>query len=105
MFAPIGPRWMMHLPLQGEVGEPKKGETGGGPFVRGRRPPPRPPPFRGREKRNSPAEPFRLARQLHSLDLIELDRALGHQVVDVAIGRASDLRAIDVDLHRAAMVL
>src|SRR6516162_3014762 len=54
---------------------------------------------------DSPAEPFRLARQLDSLDLIELDRALGHQVVNVAIGRAGDLRAIDVDLHRAAMVL
>src|SRR6516162_10818587 len=47
-----------------------------------------PPPFWGRGKRNSPAEPFRLARQLDGLDLIELDRALRHQVVDVAIGRA-----------------
>src|SRR6516225_822668 len=54
---------------------------------------------------DSPAEPFRLARQLDGLDLIELDRALRHQVVDVAIGRAGDLRAIDVDLHRTAMIL
>src|SRR5689334_18057306 len=53
----------------------------------------------------SPAEPFRLARQLDRLDLLELDRALGHQIVDVAVGRARDLRAIEVDLHGTAMVL
>src|SRR5579871_5802420 len=53
----------------------------------------------------SPAEPFRLARQLDGLHLLELDRALGHQVIEVAVGRASDAGAIEVDLHGAAMVL
>src|ERR1700704_185369 len=53
----------------------------------------------------SPAKPFRLARQFDGLDLVELDRALGHHVVDVAIGRARDLGAIQIDLHRRAMIL
>src|SRR5579871_1184026 len=53
----------------------------------------------------SPPEPFRLARQLDGLHLLELDRALGHQVIEVAVGRASDAGAIEVDLHGAAMVL
>src|SRR6185437_1694686 len=53
----------------------------------------------------SPPEPFRLARQLDGLDFLELDRALGHQIVDVAVGRARNLRAVEIDLHRAAMVL
>src|SRR4051812_31278436 len=53
----------------------------------------------------SPAQQFRLARQLDRLDLLELDRALGHEVVEVAVGRARDLGAIEVDFQRAAMVL
>jgi len=35
-----------------------------------------------------PSKPFRLARQVDGPDLFELDGALGHQIVDVAIGRA-----------------
>src|SRR5690242_11579599 len=38
-----------------------------------------------RLQKNSPAEPFRLARQLDRLDLLQLDRALRHQVVEVAV--------------------
>src|SRR5712664_3764864 len=53
----------------------------------------------------SPPKPFRLARQLDGLDLLELDGALGHEIVDIAIGRAGDFRAIEIDLERAAMVL
>src|SRR6266700_387035 len=53
----------------------------------------------------SPPQQFRLARQLDGLDLLELDRALGHEVVEVAVGRTCDLGAIEVDLQRAAMVL
>src|ERR1700722_17768623 len=53
----------------------------------------------------SPPEPFRLARQFDGLDLLELDGALGHQIVQIAVGGAGDFRAIEVDLHRAAMVL
>src|SRR5438876_10596463 len=52
-----------------------------------------------------PPEPFRLARQLDGLDLLELDSALGHEVIEIAIGRAGDFRAIEIDLERAAMVL
>src|SRR5438105_14409765 len=54
---------------------------------------------------NSPAQPFRLARQLDGLDLLELDGALAHEVVELAVGRARDLHAIEIDLERAAMVL
>src|SRR5258708_39383388 len=53
----------------------------------------------------SPPKPFRLARQLDGLDLLELDGALGHEVVDIAVGRTGDLRAVDIDLERAAMIL
>src|ERR1700754_3068737 len=52
-----------------------------------------------------PAQPFSLARQLDGLHLLELDGALGHQVVEVAVGRAGNLRAIEIDLERAAMIL
>src|SRR5260370_6583329 len=41
-----------------------------------------------------PPKPFRLARQLDGLDLLELDDSLGHEIVDIAIGRAGDLPAI-----------
>src|SRR5437667_11331964 len=53
----------------------------------------------------SPPKPFRLARQFDGLDLLELDGALGHEVIEIAIGRAGDFRAIEIDLERAAMVL
>src|SRR5260221_13810750 len=53
----------------------------------------------------SPPKPFRLARQLDGLDLLELDAALGHEIVDIAVGRTGDFRAIEIDLERAAMVL
>src|SRR6202790_5765833 len=53
----------------------------------------------------SPPEPFRLARQFDGLDFFKLDCALRHHIVDIAIGGPSDLRAIEVDLERAAMVL
>src|SRR5437660_5188131 len=52
------------------------------------------PRFRGgrrswvRRAPGSPPQQFRLARQLHGLDLLELDRALGHEIVEIAIGRA-----------------
>src|SRR6266404_2086377 len=61
----------------------------------------------GRRRRptTSPTQPFRLARQFDGLDLLELDRALTHQVVEVGIGRSGDFRAIEIDLERAAMVL
>src|ERR1700753_490439 len=36
---------------------------------------------------NVPPKPFRLARQVDGLDLLQLDGALFHQVVDVAVGR------------------
>src|SRR3954468_3242743 len=66
-------------------------------------------PARGRDFMSAafslPAEPFRLARQFDRLDLLELDGALADQVVEVAIGRARDLRAVEIDLERAAMVL
>src|SRR5664279_2381004 len=52
-----------------------------------------------------PAKPFRLARQFDGLDLLELDGALLDQIVEIAIGRTGDFRAIEVDLERAAMVL
>src|ERR1700736_3368536 len=52
-----------------------------------------------------PPKPFRLARQIDGLDLFELDGALLDQVVDVAVGRAGDFRAIEVDLECAAMIL
>src|SRR5258708_7615973 len=52
-----------------------------------------------------PAKPFRLTRQFDGLDLLELDRTLADQIVEIAIGRAGYLRAIEVDLERAAMVL
>src|SRR5712671_6153245 len=52
----------------------------------------------------SPPKPFRLARQLDGLHLLELDGALAHEVIEIAIGRAGDFRAIDIDLERAAMV-
>src|SRR6266478_6080399 len=51
-----------------------------------------------------PPKPFRLARQIDGLDLLELDGALGHEIVEIAVGRTGDFRAIDVDLERAAMV-
>src|ERR1700733_16112714 len=54
---------------------------------------------------NLPPQPFRLARQLDGLDLLELDRALLDEVVQVAVGRAGYLGAIEIDLERAAMVL
>src|SRR6202158_5802568 len=50
-------------------------------------------------------EPFRLARQFDGLDLLELDGALGHEIIEIALGRAGDFRTIEVDLERAAMVL
>src|SRR5690349_7837587 len=53
----------------------------------------------------SPPKPFRLARQFDRLDLLELDGALGDQVVEVAVGRARNLGAVEIDLERAAMVL
>src|ERR1700730_9837598 len=53
----------------------------------------------------SPPKPFRLARQFHGLDLLELDGALLDQVVEIAVGRTRDFRAVEVDLERAAMVL
>src|ERR1700736_5423137 len=34
-----------------------------------------------------PPKPFRLARQFDGLDLLELDGALGHQIVEVAVRR------------------
>src|SRR6476661_4757963 len=52
----------------------------------------------------SPPEPFRLARQVDGLDLLELDGAFGHEIVEVAIGGTSDFRAIEIDLEGAAMV-
>src|SRR5712671_5107294 len=52
----------------------------------------------------SPPKPFRLARQLDGLHLLELDGALGHEIVEIAVGRTGDLRAVDIDLERAAMV-
>src|ERR1700719_3891643 len=52
----------------------------------------------------SPPKPFRLARQLDGLDLLELDGALGHEVIEIAVGRAGDFRAVDIDLESAAMV-
>src|SRR6266404_3940677 len=52
-----------------------------------------------------PPKPFRLARQFDGLDLLELDGALGHEIVEIAVGRTGDLRAIEIDLERAAMVL
>src|SRR3954454_7381512 len=54
---------------------------------------------------NLPPEPFRLARQFNRLDLLEFDSAFGHEVVEIAVGRARYLRAIEIDLHRAAMIL
>src|SRR5215469_2990746 len=62
-------------------------------------------PTRGREKKESPPKPFLLARQFDGLDLLELDGALGHQIADVAVGRACDLHAVEIDLERAAVVL
>src|SRR5216683_4596738 len=53
----------------------------------------------------SPPKPFRLARQFDGLDLLELDGALGHEIVEVAVGWPCDFRAIKIDLQRAAMVL
>src|SRR5579872_3671631 len=53
----------------------------------------------------SPAKPFRLPRQLDGLDLVELDGAFCHQIVDVAVGRTRDLHAVEIDLERAAVVL
>src|SRR5690349_16868094 len=58
-----------------------------------------------RQTLNSPAQPFRLARQVDGLDLLELDGALAHEVVEITVGGARDLHAIQVDLQRAAMVL
>src|SRR6266478_5506233 len=52
-----------------------------------------------------PPKPFRLARQFDGLDLLELDGALGHEIVEIAVGRTGDFRTIEVDLERAAMVL
>src|SRR5207342_3066433 len=37
--------------------------------------------------------------------LIELDGALAHEVVEIAVGRARYLHAVEIDLERAAMVL
>src|SRR5262245_19207254 len=53
----------------------------------------------------SPPQPLRLARQLDGLDLLQLDGALAHEVVEIAVGGARDLHAIEVDLQRAAMIL
>src|ERR1700676_4155202 len=53
----------------------------------------------------SPPEPFRLARQFDRLDLLELDGALGHEIVEIAVGGAGDFRTIEIDLERAAMIL
>src|ERR1700676_4008121 len=65
------------------------------------------PAFAGRRagRAISPSKAFRLARQLDGLDLLELDGALGHKIVEIAIGRARDFRTIEIDLERAAMVL
>src|SRR5258705_4658945 len=52
-----------------------------------------------------PPKPFRLARQFDGLDLLELDGALVHEVIEIAIRRTGDLRTVDIDLERAAMVL
>src|ERR1700687_3787351 len=52
-----------------------------------------------------PPKPFRLARQLDGLDLLKLDGALGHEIVEVAIGWTCDFRTIEIDLERAAMIL
>src|SRR5579864_6171348 len=52
-----------------------------------------------------PPKPFRLPRQFDGLDLVQLDGALRHQIVDVAVGRTRDLHAIEIDLERAAVVL
>src|SRR5579864_6208549 len=52
-----------------------------------------------------PPKPFRLPRQFDGLDLVELDGALRHQIVDVAVGRTRDLHAVEIDLERAAVVL
>src|SRR4051794_38791380 len=59
----------------------------------------------GPSQLKSPAKPFRLARQLDGPDLLELDRALAHQVVEIAVGCPRDFRAIEVDLERAAVIL
>src|SRR3984885_1501913 len=56
-------------------------------------------------ERALPPKPFRLARQLDGLDLLKLDGALFDEVVQVAVGRAGYLGAIEIDLERAAMVL
>src|SRR5215213_4512111 len=57
-----------------------------------------------RASSTSPPEPFRLAWQLNRLDLLELDGALGHEIVVIAVGRARYIRAIQIDLERSAMV-
>src|SRR5471032_2432954 len=56
-------------------------------------------------ERALPPKPFRLARQLDGLDLLELDGALFDEVVKVAVGRPRYPGAIEIDLERAAMVL
>src|SRR5471030_2412201 len=56
-------------------------------------------------ERALPPKPFRLARQFDGLDLLKLDGALFDEVVQVAVGRAGYLGAIEIDLERAAMVL
>src|SRR5260370_12593731 len=53
----------------------------------------------------SPPKPIRLARQFDGLDLLELDGALGHHVVDVAVGRAGNLRTVEIDGRGRPMIL
>src|SRR3981081_3884680 len=64
-------------------------------------------PTRGRDSIGAPlpAEPFRLARQFDGLDLLELDGALLDQIVELAVGRTGNLRSIEIDLERAAVIL
>src|SRR5689334_21118863 len=41
-----------------------------------------------------PPKPFRFARQFDRLHFFELDGAFGHEVIEIAIGRPGNLRAI-----------
>src|SRR5262249_17925181 len=62
------------------------------------------PRLRGEGEGTSPPQPFRLALQLDGLDLFELDGALGHQIVEIAVGRARDLGAVEIDRRGRAVI-
>src|SRR3569833_4081585 len=52
-----------------------------------------------------PSQPFRLTRQFDGLDLLQLDGALDHHVVQITVGGAGHLGAIEIDLGGWAMIL